>query len=123
MTAEAGNDEEQGLELGASDWIQKPLNYDQLVVRIHNQLKIRKQKNRAHQIAAQTNDASSVAIHQLAHTVLGSIDDVEAHWVHFFKTFGTEPEICTPQMSEEMPALLHELRADLTRIVRITEGT
>jgi CheY-like chemotaxis protein len=122
MTAGAGNDEEQGLEMGACDWVQKPVQPGALAVRMHNQLKILHQKHRAQRIAKETADASSQAIHTVARKLEVNLNQIQDHWKKFSQAFGTEPDICPADMKAEMPVLLHELHADITRMVRITEG-
>jgi len=122
MTGSAGNDEEQGLELGASDWVQKPIQPGALAVRIHHQLKQLRQKHRAQRVMKETMNASSNAIHALAKNLDSNIKGISGHWEIFFKHFGSDDDVCPPTMREEMPALLHQMHADLARIVRITEG-
>ncbi len=122
MTHSAGSDEEQGLDMGASDWLQKPISPGSVSVRVRHQLRLRKQKARAHQMLMQDQKASSQAIHGLAHSVRNHVDKLESHWEHFFKMFGGDEEVCPKDMCQSMKDLLHETRADLTRIVRITEG-
>jgi CheY-like chemotaxis protein len=122
MTAGAGNDEEQGLELGASDWIQKPIQAGALVVRIHNQLNIHKQKARAQTLSRQTATAATQALQEIAANVRSNIDSIQGHWDRFYKVFGADEDVCPTQMHEEMPVLIHELRADVTRMLRLAEG-
>ncbi len=122
MTSGAGNDEEQGLEMGASDWVQKPIHPASLVVRVHHQLKIHWAKERARRVAQETRAAETQALESLAHSLEDRFHAIQMHWDEFLKRFGTEPEICTGSMKAEMPVLLHSLRADLARVVRLAQG-
>lgn len=122
MTTSAGSDEEQGLDLGASDWMQKPIPKGAVAVRVRHQLRLRKQRLRAQEMAKKDHKAESFAIHNLAHNVTANIAKLESNWQHFVNIFGNNPEVCSPAMCESMTQLLNDTRADLTRIVRITEG-
>lgn len=123
MTSGAGDDEEQGLEIGACDWVQKPIQAGSLVVRIHNQLKLHRAKVRAQKLNAQTKVAESQAIHGVAKDLRVNIEGIQTHWERFFKVFGSDDDVCPPEMREELPALLHELRGGVTRMLRLSEGT
>lgn len=122
MTSGAGNDEEQGLEMGAADWVQKPLHYGGLTVRIHHQLKQHWAKIRAQQVADETKLAENLALKQLAQSLDDKIHGLQAHWESFAQRFGRESEICTPAMQTEVPILLKSLKADVTRVLRLAEG-
>jgi DNA-binding response OmpR family regulator len=123
MTIGAGDDEEQGLEMGACDWVQKPIQSGSLVVRVHNQLKMHRAHKRAHKIAGQTKLAESSAIHSVADDLRVNIDCIQAHWDQLFKVFGADEDVCPSNMREELPALIHDLRGGVARMLRIAEGT
>lgn len=122
MTSGAGNDEEQGLEMGAADFVQKPIQPGGLVVRVHHQLKQHWAKMRAQQVGLEAKNAETVALQELAKRLEEKLHEIQMHWDNFQSRFGNEPEICSSEMSRELPALLQSLRADVTRVLRLAEG-
>lgn len=122
MTSGAGNEEEQGLEMGAADWVQKPVHPGALVVRVHHQLRQHWAKLRAMQVAAETKTAETQLLKQLARSLEDKIHGIQAHWEQFERQFGKEADICPTAMRAEMPILLRSLRADVTKVFRLAEG-
>ncbi|NLB63753.1 MAG: response regulator [Fibrobacter sp.] len=121
MARESSENIEQGLRMGAVDWICKDSINQQLAIRVSHNIREHKAHKKAIEKILKEKELNNSLIASISEEILAYTKDIKKYWEEFYQKTQNNNKLFSESMYEEMPMLLQLLQNDMGRLQRILE--